>query len=328
MATTHGRGPRATILAAVGLAAAAAMSPPAQAFTSSMVDARGPALAWGKAVGDLDGDGRQDLMVGGYAARDGGLYWYQNPGWRKHTISPTARISTDLEVVDLDRDGKLDLVGRAYGRTGGTLHIWRQASLASWPLTPIATGTAGEGLLATDLDRDGRVDVTVGTYWFANRSTPGRLALVRHRLNPAAATYAYVAAGDVNGDGRVDVVTAPSEKAGQRYRVSWFEAPFDPAAGAAWREHVIESTVEAVVHFVGVADFTGDGRPDVATAMMQQGTNPKIKLYANRGGAFGAPEIIAATSSHSMKILEVNGRKALVGADWNRSPVTPVRLFR
>ena len=72
-----------------------------------------------------------------------------------------------------------------------------------------------------------------------------------------------------------------------------------------------------------------DGRADVATAMMQQGRNPKIKIYYNRGGgAFAPPSIVANASSHSMKILDVNGRKSLVGADWNRSPRTPIRLFR
>jgi len=232
----------------------------------------------------------------------------------------------DVEVVDLDRDGRLDLVGRAQAGTGNALHLWRQVALTRWSHTRLALPGGGEGLLAADLNRDGKPDLAVGKYWHANRGSPGRLAFVRHTYNAAAATNAYVAAGDLNGDGRVDLATSPAERAGQRYKVAWFEAPANPEG--VWREHVLEGNVEAVVHFIGIADFDGDGRNDVATAMMQQGTNPKIKIYGNRGrGAFGAARIVANASSHSMKILVVNGRRRLVGADWNRSPTTPIRLF-
>lgn len=363
----------ALVLATAGLG-----TPKAKALemVPRVIDPHGPALAWGKGVGDIDGDGRPDLVVGGYDARHGGLYWYRNPGWQRQAIDGRARVGTDLEVIDLDRDGRRDVVaitatggrhgltwfqrartgwtsrqlangvalhdvevvdldrdgrpdlaGRAQAGAGDLIHIWRQVTPGQWVASRLTVPGGGEGLLAVDLNRDRKPDLAVGKYWYANASRPGRIAFVRHTYNAGAPRNAYVAAGDLDGDGRIDLVTAPAERAGQHYRVAWFQAPANPTG--LWVERVLENGVECVVHFAGVADFTGDRRPDVATAMMQQGHDPKIKLYENRGGGrFGAARIVARASSHSMKILDVGGRKSLLGADWRMSPRTPVKLFR
>jgi hypothetical protein len=367
------KGTTASLFLAMTVAWAPGM---AHAFTYIQVDPAGPVGAWGKAVGDLDGDGRDDLVVSGHDAADPGVYWYQNPGWAKQTVSRTARIATDLEVVDLDKDSrrdivatgvnsliwfenkggtwaartiasgrvlhdievkdldgdrKLDIVGRNQGASGDLLHLWRQESPTSWSYGTIRLPEGGEGLLATDLDRDGKVDIAIGKYWFRNTSVAGSLRFTRYTYNAAASKDAYIAAGTIDGDGYVDLVVSPAEPAGTRYRVSWFKAPAKPTTGI-WAEHVIENDVEAVVHFVGVADFNRDGRSDVATAMMQQGKNPKIKVYYNRygNGDFGPPTIVANTSSHNMKIVDVNknGYPDLFGADWDRSPRTPIKLWR
>jgi hypothetical protein len=58
----------------LAFAAAVLLAPAAPAaaatFTASVIDSNGPGRAWGKGVGDLDGDGKADLVVGG---NDGGL---------------------------------------------------------------------------------------------------------------------------------------------------------------------------------------------------------------------------------------------------------------
>ena len=348
----------------------------AHAFTYDEIDPSGPAGAWGKAVGDIDGDGRDDLVVGGYYAANPGLYWYENPGWAKRTISRSARIATEVEVVDLNKDSrrdivattynsvlwfenqggewsartiaagkvmhdievkdldgdqKLDIVGRNQYAAGNVLHFWRQVSITNWSYSTIKLPEGGEGLLATDLDRDGKVDIAVGKYWFKNSSTAGTLRFTRHTYNSAAPADAYIAAGTIDGDSLVDLVVSPALPAGSRYRVSWFKAPANPAGGS-WAERIIENDVERVVHFVGVADFDRDGNSDVATSMMQQGKDPKIKVYYNRNGNgdFGPPTIVANTSSHSMKIIDVDksGYPGLFGADWKNSPKTSIELWR
>ena len=369
--------PNTTVAASMLLAFSAAWAvAPARAFTYEEIDPNGPAKAWGKAVGDINGDGRDDLVVGGYDAATPGLYWYQNPGWAKRMISTTERIATDIEVVDLDQDfhpdivaagnnsllrfeymdgywtsrtiaegkvlhdievrdfdgdGRRDIVGRGQHAAGNVLHFWRQLPMARWSYSTIRLPEGGEGLVARDLNSDGKPDIVIGKYWFKNNSTPGSLEFNRFLYNAAAPTGAYIATGTIDGDDYVDIVVSPAEPAGCRDRVSWFKAPAQPSTGQ-WVEHVIEPDVECVVHFVGVADFDLDGNSDVATAMMQQGQDPKIKVYYNKdgNGDFGSPTIVANTSSHSMKIIDVDrdGHKSLFGADWNRSPTTAIKLWR
>jgi hypothetical protein len=77
-------------------------------FQHVVVDASGPQDIWGKSIGDLNHDGRPDLIAGGHGG--GGLVWYENPTWTKRTIASSGQFSTDHEVCDVNGDGKNDVV--------------------------------------------------------------------------------------------------------------------------------------------------------------------------------------------------------------------------
>lgn len=337
------------------------------------------AQPWLKAVGDLDGDGRPDLLVGG--EESGGLVALLNryPRWERVVIDPDRRFSTDGEVVDLDGDGRNDIVALTaapdgvvwYRRTseGWQVHpigrqTWHDVEVADldgdgrpdlvgrnqkeWPHDTDAgdrlhfywqrSGTGqpawdqttldcppGEGLLVTDLDGDGDADVVINQHWFENVG-PRRWA--EHVYAPATSwshPNTFIASGDVNGDGRRDLVLSPSELKGGRYRISWLEAPARAATGV-WVEHVIAADVETVVHFVGTADFDGDGRLDVAAAEMPQGSDPdEVAVFLNRGQQDGSwqdrweKQVLSEDGSHSMRILDADGdgRPDLFGANWS-----------
>lgn len=362
----------AAAIAAIAALCLSAGTAAAVSFEATVIDAQGPSRVWGKGAGDLNRDGRADLVVGSY---DGGLYWYENPSWTRRTISASARIEEDMEVVDYDGDGRTDVVaittggvtffrntpsgwkanllvrgvdlhdivtvdldgdgvrdlaGRGQSTAGNKIHLWRRAGPGQMLRTQLDLPITGEGFDQRDLDRDGRHDLVVGRYWFRNTSTPGRLAFTRYLYSAAAPVNAYVAFGDLNKDGRVDIVTSPAEPNNGRGRISWFQAPANPLG--TWTERVIQSDVETVHHFVGVADLDLDGDLDVASALTHLGDAPAIKLFVNRDGkgSFGAPQIIARTSSHSMKLVRVGGDAgpSLFGADYGNLGATPIRLFR
>jgi len=345
-------------LRALALTVFAIIAPAAPAadlsFTHHIVDpaASAPSNPYGKAVGDIDGDGRIDLLAGGYRA--GGLVWYANTGdmgrWRKFVIAEGAGFSTDIEVCDIDRDGdrdvvairgrtvlwyenpswkahpigdapmhdievadfdgdgKLDVASRnqgEFGSRGDRLHFFRQASPDGWTASSIEIPD-GEGLLVHDVDGDRRPDVVINGTWYENA---GGVSDWRPHIYTKAWTHksTFIAMGDLNGDGRDDIVLAPSELAGQKYRLSWFEAPADRRS--IWPEHIVLDRIEAVHHFAGVADLDGDGDVDIATAEMHQGEDPDLVLLLlneGKGGSWRRVEV-ARTGSHSMRIADLDG---------------------
>jgi hypothetical protein len=353
------RGTLCIALAALAFGCGGGTQPAAGKFRHVMVDRQGPRDPWGKGVGDLNGDGRPDLIVGGRSG--GGLVWYENPGWTRHVVSADGAFSTDqesgdldgdgrvdiisltydevawfrngdwhrtdiatahlhdIEVADLDGDGRLDVVGRgqtAFGNAPPGIHLYFQRD-SGWDSRELSA-PPGEGLKVTDLDGDSLPDVVIGGEWLQNPGSPTG----EWRAFTYAADWhwadAFVATGDLNGDGRMDVVLAPAEKPGTRYRLSWFEAPADRTG--AWTEHVVLEDVEAVHHFVGVGDFNQDGVMDIATSTMHQGQPPReVAVYLQAAGSAAWNKLVLSDrGSHNMRVFDADGDgdPDLFGANW------------
>jgi hypothetical protein len=329
-------------------------------FSCILIDPEGAVRPWGKCFGDLNNDGLTDLIIGGYTSgglvyyanpewdkniisdetgfstdievfdidRDGDLdvfcvrgtsiEWFENPGWQSHLVDSVR--CHDLELGDLDNDGKIDIVARdqgEFGHRGDTLYLYKQNTLDSW------TGSKfncvdGEGLKLFDINDDKKPDILTNCYWFENT---GKIDLwdKHHFTETWDFKSTYIDVGDINEDGREDIVMTPSELAGMVYRISWFEAPEDPAAD--WKEHIIEDKVEAVHHFVGLADFDLDGHLDIAAAEMLQGADPdEVKIFYRQGtGGNWTKQIISDSGCHSMRIMDIDddGDMDLFGANHN-----------
>ncbi|MFC4873221.1 FG-GAP repeat domain-containing protein [Negadavirga shengliensis] len=223
-------------------------------FEHRIIDENGPVDIWGKAYGDVNGNGKPDLLAGGF--RDGGLVWYENPSWEKHVISGDKGFSTDLEVYDIDRDGDLDIFSvmePGQNRESGTL-VWFENP--NWEKHIIETSTSFHDIELADLNGDGLVDIVARDQGAFGSSADTlyiylqkeRLKWEKHKINCPNGEGLKV--GDINGNGRPDVVV----------NQVWFENSGD---GINWKQHTYAPRYFHQDTFIDIADINGNGRMDI-----------------------------------------------------------------
>ena len=130
--------------------------------------------------------------------------------------------------------------------------------------TTLTRDFISEGVAVADLNKDGRMDIVAGYYWF-EAPTWTRHEMAPSRVYDPKKEYSnsFLNLGmDVNLDGWEDVVIVDFPgKPG-----FWFENPKNNTAGASpgeWKKHIIADSVGIANESPGFIDIDGDGRLDI-----------------------------------------------------------------
>jgi hypothetical protein len=248
-------------------------------------------------LSDLDGDG--DLDVAASSWRFGNRFeWFENVGtpgnggtWKRYDIDVDVGETRTIEAADFNRDGRPDLLGTS--RTGN-LVVWYENSgtpkKGGWKKHVIDDKTGGPAHgHAVDLDRDGDLDVIMAfgiafgneppshqIAWYENVGKPGLgVEWKKHVVAETFPSAFEVVAGDLDGDEDIDLVATGWTASG---RIAWLENTGDPTTG--WKVHPLKQNWTNAVTVV-IADFNGDGRPDIAAAAER--TDNEIRWWRNEG---------------------------------------------
>jgi hypothetical protein len=233
------------------------------------------------AMGDFDNDGKLDLAAGNQSSNDVSVLFNQTaPGSTSPTFnvsvvtSPTEVNPGSLTVVDVDGDGRLDIA--AANASSNSISILVNTvgpgAIIGSPFggqIVVATGDAPLGIASADVNGDGRVDLITANQFGDDASvllnatarTAGGRAFVRppeFRPGPGRA----LALGDINNDGRLDLVTA--DTAVNTMRV--LQNDTTPGSGVASFTGGVDFGTGVDPFGLAVADLDGDGLVDVDAA--------------------------------------------------------------
>jgi len=210
----------------------------------------------GAAVFDVNGDGNLDITCGGA--------WYEGPAWtrhdrfRDHAFAQGEFVNNCGEyAIDVNRDGRLDLVSAGWMANGVYWYENPGQIGTRWKATKIVSSDNTEGLIVEDIDADGDDDVLInhwsptadqGVTWL-ELLDEARFAV--HVVGKEG-DYHGIGLGDLNRDGRKDIVTP----------AGWYEAPEIRWSGT-WEFHSDYVLPSDLGIRMLVIDVNGDGLNDI-----------------------------------------------------------------
>lgn len=252
------------------------------------------------AIADINGDKRPDIVSG--------ENWFENPGsiggdWKKHTFRSLPYTNNYVDdfsdlIQDVNSDGRPDVISVSWfsrkaawwenpGKPGG-----------EWKEHPIESGSPVEFAFLVDIDNDGKANELLPQFgqekmplaWYEAKDGTFRKHVVSDK------SYGHgIGAGDVNGDGRMDILTPKG----------WFEAPADPRS-SGWKMHEVAfPTAAEHLGFMYVLDVNKDGRNDILTSLAH---NYGVLWMEQTAGGTWTKRVIDDSWSqpHALTLVDLN----------------------
>ena len=255
------------------------------------------------AVGDFNGDGKQDLATANQFSHYVSILLGDGTGnFRARTDFTVGDAPNSVAVGDFNADGKQDLAVANFASENVSILLGDGSGNFSAP-TYFAVGTTPYSVAVGDFNGDGKQDLATANI---QQDTVSILLGDGTGNFSAAANFAVganptsVAVGDFNGDGKQDLAVTNANPIGSGTvsillgdGAGNFSAATNFAAGAAPAS-------------VAVGDFNSDGKQDLAVA---NGESHTVSILLGDGaGNFSAPTNFAVGNNpHSVAVGDFNG---------------------
>jgi hypothetical protein len=269
----------------------------------------------GIAVGDMDGDGRPELLLGliNSASHLGILQNLSTPGnldfAYAQDFAQGATMGVDISLGDLNGDNKPEVLIQAY--LSGAIMVYENTSTVGTislgvPFNVSSNTTAN--IKVADLDNDGKNDIFFKDYAAGgpvrikmNNHSTGALAaadfgapitLTQQIAGSTGSTNAYTTAADVNGDNKIDIII------GDGTNIAVYQNNYTSGAISA-------SSFNAGTTFEGgnnsneyvlCADIDGDNKPEI----LIRPSNTAAGFWVYHNESFPAPRIDTMTPSSGL----------------------------
>jgi hypothetical protein len=221
---------------------------------------------WSAAASDINKDGALDIVSG--------PFYYLGPTYLERRVyregrqyNPSTEYSPDMVnfTYDFTGDGWPDILSSEMvnGRPLD-LHVNPKGESRLWDRHRVLPTVSTEVVLMRDIDDDGKIEMIFGgggVYSWArpDPANPTAVWTSNHISTKGQTVTGHgIGLGDVNGDGRKDLVVP----------TGWYEQPAQGIAGSPWTFHEV-AFFEGMSVFglgggeIGVYDMNGDGLSDV-----------------------------------------------------------------
>lgn len=265
-------------------------------------------ISEGVAVGDVNHDGKTDILAGSY--------WFDGRDWKKHEIDTGRVYFQDKEYshsflnysMDVNMDGWTDQVVIDFP---GTTAIWYENpknNKGYWTKHLIFETVGNESPAFVDVDGDGRTDLLCADtkekqmIWLQaplnKESTSWTKFTISEKNAPATDIFSHgLGLGDLNKDGRPDIIIT----------AGWWEGPDDPK-NPGWVFHPADLGDECSQMYV--MDVNNDGLIDVISGSAHLcGVWWHEQMKDSTGNTIWQSHAIsfAFSESHALALADING---------------------